>query len=99
MLVEPERGGRGGFSSSTSVDREQWDSSFDSVLCDRDMPCLSDCHRKEGMEWGTMVRGKWDFREVGTGRNRERQGPGKEGIFFSSLHIYACVLCKRVDTC
>lgn len=27
MLVEPERGGSGGFSSSTSVDREQWDSS------------------------------------------------------------------------
>lgn len=37
-LVEPERGGSGGFSSSTSVDREQWDSSFNSMLCNRDMP-------------------------------------------------------------
>lgn len=36
VLVEPERGGSGGFSSSTSVDREEWDSSLNSLLCDRD---------------------------------------------------------------
>lgn len=96
MLVEPERGGSGGFSSSTSVEREQWDSSLNSVLYDGYMPQPSETSQQKVQSGASCLGENGTSGQVGLGK-----GDGKknkvEGLARKGFSSPLCVYMLHAD--
>lgn len=98
MLVEPERGGSGGFSSSTSVDREQWDSSLNSVIQRGYAIPIRDFPAKRVQSGASCLGENGTSGQVGLGRGDGKkhgvEGLARKGFSFPlCIYMYMYVMC------